>query len=536
MAQSMQQVTCLWRKSNGSIEPDPRPFVDIKRLEIRNSTLLMIPYRMFSNFSKLLIFRARDAKIQEIHGSDFEAADSLYLLDLSKNLIRKLEARMFSNLKGIKEIDLSQNNLEAIDDAAFEGMGINFTRIDLSGNKIKVFKEDFFLSMISNSTRKWLPFDVNLRMNEIENIEPSERDPVVIPEFNIQLSGNKIKNLELLKIEIFELILKNSSLESLNVNASYITVDNNKIKTYRLKGKTRSLNIQNNSISSLTYDDFLSVPRLINLAGNNLTADAIYDLLKKTLFLEVLDISRNPIKSLKIDMFSELVMLQKLMMRNIGLNELPFGVFGYQNNLKLLDISFNNLSNIDFHVFSSNVNLEVLDLSGTNITKIKDCKKIGELLPKLKLVGVEENNWKCEVLSKLKACMNSQYIKFLIPDRPTKTESNIMGIKCTYAPNDTTVNSSLSSNVTGLFAIGIMTKIKELDDKITAAKVPQHSQGITSSELILSVLLSVALTVFLMYGINKLRNRFQMSRFRMPNFSRRDSPDTIVTYDSNQGR
>ena len=534
---SSTHVMCLWKKINGTFQTEPRAFTDVRRIEIRNSTIFKIPNKMFSNFSKLFIFRARDVKLQEIHQNDFMSADFIFFLDLSKNEIKKLENGIFTNLKGIKEIDFSSNKIENIDDGAFDNLGINLTRIDLSNNKIKTFKEDFFLTMISNISRKWLPFDINLRNNQIEAIEPSKRNATILPEINLQLSGNKLKSLELLKIELFEVVLKNFTLESLNVNASYVYADNNKLQTYRVKGKTRILSLQNNLISSLIYDDYLSVTRNVFLSGNNLSCDAVADLLKKVINLEILDISNNPIKFLKIDMFSELLLLQKLILSNASVKELPFGVFAHQLSLKTLDISYNNFSDIDFHIFSSNTNLEILDISGTSISQVKDCKKIGEILPKLKLLGVDGNNWKCNALSKLKVCLNTQLIKLMLPDNPTKNQSNVMGVKCIYDQNDTisTTPAPIKSTISvDNYVNEIMDKIHELDAKIVTTK--PSPQGITVLELILSILLSICATLLALFAVNKIKNYLKINRFRMPRMSRRDSPDTIVTYDSNMVR
>lgn len=533
------EVNCSWKKSNGTIEWETRSFPEVRKVEIKNSTILRIPEKLFANFSKIFIFRARDVKIQEIHVHDFTSAELVFLLDISRNEIKKLEKQLFSNLKAIKEIDLSSNKIEIIDDEAFDKIGINLTRIDLSNNKIKSFKEDYFLTMIINASRKWLPFDINLRNNEIEVIEPSQKNPIILPEINLQLSGNKIKNLELLKIVFFEIILKNFTLESVNVNASYVWADYNKLKTYRIKGKTRSLSLNNNLLTNLSYDDYLSVTRNVFLSENCLTSDVIYEMLKKVINLEILDISNNPIKTLKIDMFSEQLLLQKLILSNTSLTHLSYGMFAYQTNLRVLDISNNNFITIDFHVFSSNINLEILDISGTNISKIDDCRKIGEILPKLKLLGVEDNNWKCNVLSKAKACLNSQLIKFMIPDKPTKNESNIMGVKCSHVQNTTqdemssTTPSAILQPTAGInaFISDIISRMNQMDEKISVTKTA--IQGVTSLELGLSVVLAVLATVLVIFGINKVKNYLKINRLRMPRLSRRNSPDTIITYDSN---
>jgi Leucine-rich repeat (LRR) protein len=226
-----------------------------------------------------------------------------------------------------------------------------------------------------------------------------------------------------------------------------------------------------------------------------------------------------------------------LILSNTSLTELTFGVFAHQLNLKLLDIADNNFSDIDFHIFSSNSNLEILDISGTNISQVRDCKKIGEILPKLKLLGVADNNWKCTALSKLKVCLNTQLIKLMLPDHPTKNQSNVMGVKCIYDQNDTistTTTASIKSTISvDNYISEIMDKIHELDGKIVATKPLEPKGGITMLELILSILLSICGTLLGLFAFNKAKNYLKINRFRMPRMSRRDSPDTTVTYDSN---
>jgi Leucine-rich repeat (LRR) protein len=531
------KAACAWRRTNGNLESEFRLFGDFRRAEIKNSTIARFPAKFFTNFSKLVIFRARNVQLQEIKASDFEASDFLQLIDLSSNQIKKLASQQFVTLRSIKEIDLSGNQIDTIEDGAFEQMGGNLTRIDLSSNKLKSFREDFFLNMIVNVTRKWLPFDINLKNNEIEIIEPSKSDGIMLPEVNLELSGNKMKNLELMKIEVFEIKLNNHSLESINVNASFIYADNNRLTKLRIKGKTRSLSVRNNQISEITYDDHVSLLRTFLISDNKLTADIVADFSQKIVNVEVLDVSNNSLKSLKVDTFAELTRLERLSISNVDLSEISFGIFAYQKNLRVLDISYNNLSEIDLHILSSASNLEVLDLSGNNASMTISCRKVKDVLQQLKTIGLEDNNWICDRLSRMKICFASKGITVMDPVHPVKNESNIVGIKCqsnAELMKNTTTTTTVSTTVQA--TTNIHEKLNEVMSKVNQMSGGGgHSSGISSLELGLSIFVAISATLLIIYGAIKVKNYFKRNRFHMP-FSGRNSPDTVITYEGSLGR
>lgn len=521
------KASCMWRRNNGNTQNEYRFFVDFRRVEIRNSTIAKIPSKMFANFTKVNIFRARGVKIQELLANDFESADNLMLLDLSHNEIKKLENFLFANLKEIKEIDLSFNQIESIDDGAFDRMGYNLTRLDLSENKLKSFKEDFLLNMIVNVTRIWLPFDLNLRNNEIDNIEPSQKEAIILPEVNLELSGNRMTELKLVKIEIFEIRLNNHSLTSVDCNATLINLDDNKLTKLRIKGKTLILSAKNNQLSELTFDDHLSFLKSLVISGNNLSSDTVYNFLQKTINIETLDISNNPLNSLKIDTFSELVRLERLSLSGVGITEITYGLFAYQRNMKFLDLSYNNLTDIEFQVFSSMPLLMVLNLSGTNKTTVAFCRRIKDVLPRLSLLGLENNNWKCNSLSRFKICLNSQGIKIMEPVKAVKNESNIVGIRCV---NQATTEEPIITKPST--ANPVHEKLIEMDGKVS--KISENSnKGITTLELVLSMSIAIASTILIIYLVIKVKDYYRCNRVRMPLFSGRSSPDTIVSYDNN---
>jgi hypothetical protein len=341
-----------------------------------------------------------------------------------------------------------------------------------------------------------------------------------------------------MKVEIFEINLNNHSLEYLNVNASYVYADDNKLTKLRIKGKTRSLSLRNNTITELTFDDHLSVLRNLNLDGNNISSDTLYDLTQKITNIETLDISNNlqAGNSLKVDTFSELSRIERLILNNIGLTEMTYGLFAHQKTLKYLDLSGNPLNEIDFHMLSSLSNLEVVDVSGTNISYIRDCRRLKDILPKLRSIGIDNNNWACQWLSRTSTCLNSIQVKIIDPVNPVKNESSVVGIKCTQMKASTVDSNATTTEVVNTTDKNhvLISKIDELHEKIQSHSYISH---VTKTELILSTIIAVVATIFVIIAFMKVRNYFRHNGMRMPRFAARGSDtDTIVTYENSLNR
>lgn len=67
---------------------------------------------------------------------------SLVSLNLNFNQIEVLEANAFEGLVSLLRLSLFGNRIRTIDWAAFSGMSINFTRINLGGNRLQTVPSD----------------------------------------------------------------------------------------------------------------------------------------------------------------------------------------------------------------------------------------------------------------------------------------------------------------------------------------------------------------------------------------------------------
>jgi hypothetical protein len=103
--------------------------------------------------------------------------------------------------------------------------------------------------------------------------------------------------------------------------------------------------------------------------------------------------------------------------------------------LKVLNIANNDLGFIDYHMFSTLESLTTWDISGNNLTKLKDHETFKEIFPSLTRIGLENNFWNCEYLSKLRLSLEKQGIKIDDAKNLVKNGSSIKGIGCSTATN-----------------------------------------------------------------------------------------------------
>lgn len=223
--------------------------------------------------------------------------------------------------------------------------------------------------------------------------------------------------------------LNNNSIEKLITPiTSELDVSDNKLQEIFISKTVVNLTATNNRINEVQCERGLKLERL-RLGRNNIYAD-VFQCIKFSMFLRTLDLSNNPIGYLNIDSFTEVQNLEELNLANTELKKITYGVLGYQSNLRMLDISDNDLAKMDYYVLASLKNLEMLDISGNRMKEFKGYKKLKDISKKMKSIGLENNNFKCDYLGKMWIFFNRKSISVLPPKNPLKTTSNIGGVRC----------------------------------------------------------------------------------------------------------
>jgi hypothetical protein len=98
--------------------------------------------------------------------------------------------------------------------------------------------------------------------------------------------------------------------------------------------------------------------------------------------------------------------------------------------LEALDISDNKLMNIDLDKFSSLSNLAWLSLSGNMLKDINNSEHMKKVFPKLKEIGINDNDWSCSYLANMMKWFNHAEISILYNPPIVLTGPNIRGIGC----------------------------------------------------------------------------------------------------------
>lgn len=101
----------------GMIEPR-----EVGAIVVKNSNFILLPSALFHKFRNLLVFRASDVSLRGISREDFRDAEHLTILHLDRNDIVELEDGVFSYLKRLQRLDLSRNQITAINEMTFSGV------------------------------------------------------------------------------------------------------------------------------------------------------------------------------------------------------------------------------------------------------------------------------------------------------------------------------------------------------------------------------------------------------------------------------
>ncbi|KAG9263099.1 tsukushin-like [Astyanax mexicanus] len=219
---------------------------------------------------------------------------TLSSLDLSNNLISVVNGSMFSKLRYLETLDLSQNSVGVLIDGCFSDLPL--ADVDLSYNQICEVNLDVF--SIRNHGR---PLNVDLSNNLLTAItsNPHSQHPNIQ---SLNLAGNQL-----------------SSVPELQVVS------------------LRSLNLSKNPISVIGKQSFAGLEDLVHLflsempKLHKIEAQSFQNLQN----LQVLDLSHNSrLKSLSAGVFSGLKLLQELNLSKSGIATLPNNILQLLPSIK----------------------------------------------------------------------------------------------------------------------------------------------------------------------------------------------------------
>jgi len=93
---------------------------DLEKITIRKSNIPILPSKLFSNLTRLLLIDLPGNHIVTIRRGAFRDAGSVELLNLESNNLTELGENVFGGLTGLKILRLAKNEISMIDSRAFE--------------------------------------------------------------------------------------------------------------------------------------------------------------------------------------------------------------------------------------------------------------------------------------------------------------------------------------------------------------------------------------------------------------------------------
>ncbi|KAL4217990.1 TIR domain [Mactra antiquata] len=381
--------------------------------------------------------RTNQCQLETLEDGTFSSLINLEVLDLSNNKIESISARALHGLSKLKYLSLSGNSMKTLPMSLFCPIS-NIVILSLRDNSLVTYPNDAFrckrnfteLSIleltgstfisVSEHAFDLLPnvISVDLSNNSLNGVTKSSLAGAKSLQF-LDLSQNQLSELFSHFCDYFSnlsyIILHDNKLTSFNFEIlqqcsylSYFDVSKNSIK--EMVGNLSNFNhlevfnISDNALTSLelsvdestsmkwlnlSFNELTEVPvaiianltelSFLDLSSNSISStenfQGISDGFSKVIFF---DLSSNKISHVPNNTFSNMDMLQELILSNNAINQLhplSFGGLGSLNRLLLDTNRLNELPNDLFLSFNSATPLKQLFLSNNSFTDLSEISK-----------------------------------------------------------------------------------------------------------------------------------------------------------------
>ena len=382
----------------------------IKQLHLSHNSISELPENLFKSphLGNIERLKLDHNKLTTIRSYQFIYLQRLKYLDVSSNQIKIVQPGAFtSNVIGLLEINLSDNEIESLPDDLFQDEPFaNLNTLYLQNNHISEIPKCIFATdMFPNLTF------LHLEGNNISRIP-------ALPYFNLpRLRKLYLRNNQVTSISpgMFN-SSKWTALQTLMLDGNRIPyLPSNLFSSVSLEG-LQEIYLNNNSLKELP-EELFNNPTLTNLHSVFLNENKI-EFLPNKLFncsnlkkLEFLILGKNKIKTLENQPFQNTVMkrLQNLDLSHNEIDVIPSGCFENFDNISILNLNNNKIKEVTASMFPKKFNdIIQLDLSHNRISSIKHIVSLflsnRLLIPKL---YVRYNKIKVQVVDFITATFSS---------------------------------------------------------------------------------------------------------------------------------
>ncbi|XP_077502891.1 toll-like receptor 2 type-2 [Amblyomma americanum] len=313
-------------------------------------------------------------RLPENYIADFKnlpPLENLTDLDLSKNLIEKLDGNVLKDFPKLKRVWLANNLIIFLSTSFFKGAK-NVTFVDLHNNMLTNVHTAF--QGLRHLT------ELDLSRNSITDIDKLSTGTTYTLRI-LRASYNSISWLS--RIGPFNILLETIELTHCNISEL-------RRETFSQLPELLRLDLSYNAIQYIPGNCFHKESKLkyFSAAGNKLFS--ITNTFSVTRRMEVLNLSMNFIEDLEDSLFN-MPALKELTLRNNRIKFIRDGTFRSNSYIKHLDLSGNDLNWVGIDSFERLFSLEVLLMTGTSVMSLN-----GSLheLPKLRHLFIHDNRLK----------------------------------------------------------------------------------------------------------------------------------------------
>lgn len=340
-------------------------------LTLRKIGIERIETGIFSVLRNLEVLRISENNLKELNENTFEGLNKLWDLSLRNNLLEKIDG-CFTNLSSLKVLDLTFNKLSRITNMTFVGID-QVSYISLDSNEISSIEAGAFDHMTSVT-------QLVLSNNPLNNVTLMSLPQSVVKLNLSQVGIDKIPSFPIPRNSvsiIYQLILSYNNIVEITQNDIDKLAEHYPVVQVLNFGHNRIQHIESDSFRSLSsslfdlvlnYNMLRSIPsglpyflRYLILSHNKISTLGDNNLKNSSLI--ILSLNNNQIREISICSFCGLFQLRHLNLQNNKIEVLNRDIFLNLTSLLFLEISNNRIKKLEIGCFYGLEKLRRLELS-----------------------------------------------------------------------------------------------------------------------------------------------------------------------------
>ncbi|XP_029487348.1 toll-like receptor 5 [Oncorhynchus nerka] len=375
----------------------------------------------------ITILYMRDNYISEINETSFSGLEGLKELDLSWQQVNGLIIRTntFQRLENLAVLYLGYNTGLQIEPDSFVGLSnlraLSLYRCDLTesilqGDYLKPLVSLETLDLYGNQVKRIQPALFFVNMTDFQELNVSlNRMESICEEDLLGFQGKHFRLLKLNSLYLYSMTqygfdwkrcgnpFRNMSMETLDLSSNGFDVDKAKLFFNAIQGtKIHHLILERSTMGKSFGFSNVKDPDKQTFEGLKNSSVKILDLSKCFIFtlqyavfsplreVEDITIAQNKINQIDREAFFGLQNVQKLNLSHNLIGEIYSYTFDNLPNILELDLSYNHIGALGYQAFKGLPNLQVLDLTGNSIRELGTYGSLAPL-PNIQLLRLADN-------------------------------------------------------------------------------------------------------------------------------------------------